>query len=136
MFVAVVATVSTVALCLEGDKDWGAVAAHRQLAESKSKDEALAAQMQDILQRIQIKRDIVQDVIHGRMPLRQAAAEFTELNSVCPAHLRVFRHQHPGMSDEEIMCRNVMSFVAMELQGRPEEAASVQARLERELVAK
>jgi hypothetical protein len=107
--------------------------AHSELAECREKKIALEAQSQQVLDRIQIKQAITTDVIEDRMSLRAAAARFAEINASCPTHMTMLRHVYPGLTDEEVLCRNVISFVATELKDQPERAARVLERLEKEL---
>jgi hypothetical protein len=109
--------------------------ARRDLAMCQQQKEELQAQSHEVLYRIQAKRTVVEDVIGGRMTLREAAAQFAELNAICPTYMNLLRQLHPGLSDEEVLCRNVMSFVATELSHWPDQAACVLARLEKELTS-
>jgi hypothetical protein len=107
--------------------------AQSELAECRQQQVALQALSQEVLDRIQIKQAITADVIEGRLSLRAAAARFAEINASCPTHMTMLRRVYPGLADEEVLCRNVMSFVATELKDQPERAARLLERLEKEL---
>jgi hypothetical protein len=64
-----------------------------------------------ILQRIAAKEEIVDDLIGGRISLLDAAAQFRALNAGRRDYLAVIRTTYPGRTDDERMCRNVISFV-------------------------
>jgi hypothetical protein len=109
--------------------------ARRELAECQQQQESLQAQSQVVLQRIEAKNAIVEDVIGGRTHLREAAARFAELNAPCPTYMSMLHQCYPGLSDQQALCRNVMSFVNSKLSPWPDRAAAVLARLEKEMPA-
>lgn len=114
---------------------WTLLDAQADLQHEDEHRARLEAEGQDVLYRIAVKRQVVEEVIAGRLSLPEAAAWFRELNGAYSIHLSVLRRQHPGLSDDEILYRNVIDFVDSHLERRPEESAVVLARLEAELTA-
>lgn len=114
---------------------WTLLQAQADLRQEDEHRAQLEAHGQDVLYRIAVKRQVVEEVIAGRLSLPEAAAWFRELNGAYSAPLDVLRRQHPGLSDDEIACRNVIDFVDAHLERRPLEAGVVRARLEAELAA-
>jgi hypothetical protein len=84
--------------------------------------------------RILAKQHLVREVAGGRQPLLEAAALFRELNRLPPA---LHPADHPslaGHSEEELLCRQVIAYVAEPDGDWPESAAEAAvARLEAEL---
>src|SRR5258708_1089946 len=80
------------------------------------------------LQRLDAKKEIVGQIIDGRLHLVEAAAAIRQLNpfsSTSPGRLR-------NESDEDL-CRSLIGWVHLALSERPERAESVSDRLEAEL---
>jgi hypothetical protein len=86
------------------------------------------------------KRQAAREVIAGRLSLVQAAALFGALNSLPPEgpklsaidpHVRPPRV--PPRTDEERLCWHVIGYVKAELDGEPDRARAVVARLEAQL---
>jgi len=88
-----------------------------------------------VLQRIALKERVVAAVLDRRMSLLEAAAEFKVLNEDQPRYAEVLRETYPSRSDEECLCRNVISYVGMANRLPPERLKSEVARLEAELQA-
>jgi hypothetical protein len=85
-------------------------------------------------QRAAEKDALAGEVIEGRLPLRQAAALFRDLNARPPAfNWEAFRQTYPGCSDDELNCREVIDFVAQGVMRRPGVDPAVVGRLEAEL---
>ncbi len=84
--------------------------------------------------RIFAKHGLVEDVIAGRLSLRQAAARFRDLNEQPPAFDRErFLSLYPGADDDERHCREVLAWVLDQSQGNLD--TDLAARLETELQA-
>jgi hypothetical protein len=85
-------------------------------------------------QRIAEKNALTSEVIEGRLPLLQAAAQFRDLNARPPALAwETFRHVYPGDTDDERHCRQVIQFVREAVQLRPGADLALPGRLEAEL---
>jgi hypothetical protein len=72
------------------------------------------------------KNEIVQQVCLGQLPLLEAAARFQSVSQ--PAG-----QGHLSHTDAEAVCRTLIAWVGLALADRPEQAATVTARLEAEL---
>jgi len=88
-----------------------------------------------VMQRIVVKDKIIAEVLAHRMSLLAAAAEFRALNAEQHRYTEVLRETYPSRSDEECLCRNVIGYVALTTQARPERVKAEVARLEAELRA-
>jgi len=115
----------------EGAPAWNVFEDYCRWTESQARSGQLEAQCADVQQRIGIKKQIVDEVIAERLSLLEAAACFRELNDAYPDHLDLLRRTHPGKTDEEVLCRNVIAFVRSAL--RDPAGAAVIDRLEAEL---
>jgi len=71
-------------------------------------------------------------VIDGRLTLAKAAARFRAINASRPHHKPVRLDHYPGQTDEERVCRQVISYVESKLADRPD-ASAILARLECQL---
>ena len=80
------------------------------------------------------KDQVARAVIDGRLTLVEAVARFRAINASRPANLPVRLDQYPGKTDEERVCREVISYVETRLPDQPETSA-ILARLESELQA-
>jgi hypothetical protein len=87
------------------------------------------------VRRICAKHRLAEEVIAGRLGLRQAAARFRELNEQPSAYDRErFRALYPGADDGERHCREVLAWVADALEDDPDPGgADLVTRLEAEL---
>jgi hypothetical protein len=88
-----------------------------------------------VILRILAKQHLTREVAAGRQPLLESAALFRELNRLPPA---LHPADHPslaGHSEEELLCRQVIAYVAARDGDWPESAAEAAvARLEAELL--
>lgn len=80
-----------------------------------------AAGKEQILQRLQAKQQIVEQLADGRLALLPAAERFRQL---CP-----------GTQEDEALCRNLIGWVQLALADRPERAETMTCKLEQELEA-
>jgi hypothetical protein len=86
------------------------------------------------MQRAVEKQRLAAEVVEGRLSLVAAAARFRDLNAGEPAfNWQALRTTYPDCSDDERHCQEVLSFVRIELQQRPEAARALVERLEAEL---
>jgi hypothetical protein len=112
----------------------------RRAAEPEEPDPSLWDEVADeqvpeaMILRIIAKQHLVREVAAGRQPLLEAAALFRELNRLPPA---LHPADHPslaGRNEEELLCRQVIAYVAEPDGDWPESAAEAAvARLEAEL---
>jgi hypothetical protein len=90
-----------------------------------------------VLQRIEKKGRVIEELFAGELTLLEAAAWFRHLNDNPPDHpCKYFRRLTPGASDGEKACRQVVATARHALYPRPcPRRMEVVARLERELEA-
>ena len=93
--------------------------------------------------RIAAKYRVARDVIAGRFSLLEGAALFGALNEVSPRapELSLFRvhdsvRDVPGRTEEERLCRQVITYAGWELLAEPERANAVVGRLKADFNAK
>jgi hypothetical protein len=104
-----------------------------ELGDQNARSRDLEVRCGRVREHIHRKEQLAQDVAQRRMTLLQAAARFQELDQAKPDfNWDEFRRGHAGQSDAEHHCREVIAWVEVELEGRPERKGVVQ-RLEAEL---
>jgi hypothetical protein len=98
-------------------------------------DEVADEQISEVvILRILAKQHLTSEVAAGRQPLLEAAALFRELNRLPPALHPVDHPSLAGRSEDELLCRHVIAYVAARDGDWPESAAEAAvARLEAEL---
>jgi hypothetical protein len=73
--------------------------------------EALDRQAEALFQRLESRRQILDDVMTRRLGLIEAAARFRDLGDLKGEYYRqLFRRYYPGQTDEEKYCRQVIAF--------------------------
>ena len=104
------------------------------LAEERGREAKLQQSFEALRRQRQAKRQVAQEVMARRRSLAQAIAQFQALDRDWPeGRLRFQKPQDFGMSEEEWDGRSVIYFVQQVLAERPDEAAKVVGRLEKEL---
>jgi hypothetical protein len=86
----------------------------------------------DSIRRIQAKVQIADEVVAGRLTLLEAARRYRPLQESAPGGLRYLLRKYPGATEQEVLCRNVITFARGTPSMQPERATVV-ARLEAEL---
>jgi hypothetical protein len=113
---------------------WRAVDLPQVFSEQGRYAADLRAQQETLSARREARKEILQDVVAGRLTLLQAADQFKGLNERHPECMTAVRSAYDGGSDEERLCRQVIAGVEELLADRPpSEAASIIARLEAQL---
>src|SRR4051812_37481770 len=82
-----------------------------RIASDRQEAGSLATKDEQVMRRIAVKEAIVEDLIHGRIGLLDAAAQFRVLTAGQRGYSLVLRGMYPNMTDEERVCRNVISYV-------------------------
>jgi hypothetical protein len=96
-------------------------------------NEELERRRQIGLQRLAVKERAVQNLLAGRLTLRQAAAQFRDAETALPVTW-VPPVGAPGPGEDERLCRTVMAWARCRMaRYPPAEAAAVAARLDAEL---
>jgi hypothetical protein len=84
--------------------------------------------------RMEARQRVADEVIAGRVGLLEAASRFHDLNQADPDALRTLGYAYRAAPDDELCCRQVISWVESRLMDTSAgEAASVRARLEEDL---
>ena len=86
-----------------------------------------------VLQGLQTKQRIINQVIDGHMPLWQAAQEFQAAHQAALICLETATGIPRHSLDNEALCRSIIGWVYLSLSDRPEQADRVSERLESEL---
>ena len=104
------------------------------LAEERGREAKLQQSFEALRRQRQAKRQVAQEVIAQRRSLAQAIEQFRAFDQDWPeGRLRFQKPQDFGMSEEEWDGRSVIYWVQQVLAERPDEAAKVAGRLEKEL---
>jgi hypothetical protein len=91
-----------------------------QLEEELRREEILDRQAQRIMQCLEGKTWVVEDLGAHRLTLLEAAARFRDLSDTAPGcYLEWSRRHDPGQTDEERWCRQVIRFVRGHYPERP-----------------
>jgi hypothetical protein len=102
------------------------------LEEEQQRAELLEADHVLLNRSMRATERIREDLVAGRLTLRQAAAALVALNAARPARLRIRTEYFPGDTEEERFARSTVERVGRSLAADPGGAA-VMARLEGEL---
>lgn len=74
----------------------------------------------DIVLRIAMKHAVISDLLRGRTELLDAAGEFRRIIGESPQTYSILRRVFPSASDEEALCRSVISFAELAMIDKPE----------------
>jgi hypothetical protein len=99
--------------------------------EVAARTEELNAAQALVNQRIELKEQLIAQLIEGRLSLEAVAAEFLRINQESWPCLRAVRDNFPGATDEEKSARNVI-YYALGRARSPVHKKELQVRLERE----
>ena len=104
------------------------------LADERGREAKLLQSFEALRRHREAKRQVAQEVMAQRRSLAQAIEQFRAFDQDWPeGRLRFQKPQDFGMSEEEWDGRSVIYFVQQVLAERPDEAAKVAGRLEKEL---
>lgn len=98
---------------------WNMTEAERELANANLAREQLTAEDVTILNRITAKEALVDEVIAGRLPLADAAAQFLALSADSATYLAYVRQSYPTGTDEVRVARNVIEYVTQRVETTP-----------------
>ena len=87
------------------------------------------------IQRVHAKNQIASDLIAGRIGVVEAATRFGDLPCPPPRMWEMLRDLHGGNSDQECMCRHLISWTCQLLDDDPARSEALRARLEAEMRA-
>ena len=141
-FIVALVAFTAVVVCAAG-RGWlsdtaSAFAEAEDLRQVLRDEEEIAAHLQAqtlaTKARVETKLAMIEELIAGRATLEQAAQLFRELNAAYPHYFEMMRVSYPGLSDNELVCRNVIDYCSAALENRPERTA-VLTRLDDEFSA-
>ena len=113
---------------------WGRSAGRPSLAEIIAQSERLDRLQEASVRRRKAKEQIAKEVIARRRSLAEAMKQFRALDQEWPQFgLGADKAKDQGISEDEWDGRGVIGTVRIVLEHRPEEAAAVAGRLEKEL---
>jgi hypothetical protein len=96
----------------------------------------LVARDRHLLDNVEGKKQVTDDVVNQALTLREAAARFQALNAACPEYdWEGFRRAFPGKTDEERHCRQVLAAVQMKIEADQAQGSLLLKRLEEEMQA-
>jgi hypothetical protein len=90
---------------------WSVPALKARMAEDRQFASELATRDDRVLRRIAVKETLIADLVAGRAGLVETAAQFRALNAGQHGYAVVIRSLYPNTSDDERLCRNVISYV-------------------------
>jgi hypothetical protein len=99
-----------------------------------ARDQPAEEEIRGVNQRSEVKRQVIDALLDGRLTLHQAAAQFRDINAAGPDKAQSWRP--PRYTEEEWLYRQVIVYVHVELADHrraPAQAAEWVARLEAEL---
>ena len=113
---------------------WNMPALREQVAASVERDRELEAEDCQVFRHIEVKEQLVRELIAGRIALADATMQFSLLDQDYPEYMIVIRQVHPGATDFEKMARNVLVYAVSRLENEPAlRRIVVLARLDAEL---
>jgi hypothetical protein len=113
---------------------WGCSAGRPSLAEEIAQRERLDRLQEATLRRLNAIEQIAEEVIARRRSLAEAMEQFRALDQEWPQfNVDAEKAKALGISEDEWVGRRVIGWVRTVLDGRPDEAAAVVGRLEKEL---
>lgn len=86
-------------------------------------------ELSNAFNRIDRKRALIANLNQGNIAFRDVVDEFLLLNCKLPGSMVCLRSAYPGVSDEEVVARNVLSFALVNMTGSFAEKLSGSARL-------
>lgn len=112
---------------------WHVPELRSQLEAENTKKQEIDADLEESRNRIVLKQQIIDELVAGTATLKEATAQFLELNQGHEASMLAIRKAYKGASDEEKTARNVITYAAWRLNGSFVQRVQLLARLTREL---
>jgi hypothetical protein len=110
---------------------WNVSTLKAQLRATETENVRLAAEDEEVRDRIAIKEGLITDLIAHRTTLAEVTEQFIVLDASRPRYLEILRRAYPATTDREVMARNVIAYTLPRV--APEERAAVSSRLEADL---
>jgi hypothetical protein len=114
---------------------WGCTGRKNSLVEAFEESQRIAPIKEASFRRLDTKKQIAEEVIARQRSLVEAMEQFRALDQEWPEVGSAVKkaQEDRGISEDEWYGRNVLFFVQVVLLDRPDEAAAIRARLEKEL---
>ena len=113
---------------------WNMPALREEVAASVELGRELEAEDSQIFRHIEVKEQLIRELIAGRIALADATTQFVLLDHDYPEYMIVIRQTLPGATDFEKMARNVLVFAEARLENEPAlRRVVILARLDAEL---
>jgi hypothetical protein len=84
--------------------------AQQQLERECCRGEALDLESQRVIQRLEARNQVIDDLLESRLTLLEAASRFRDLSHEWPACDPLLGVVYPGQTEEECLCRQVIAF--------------------------
>jgi hypothetical protein len=114
---------------------WSGIEEQREFRLQQRLSDELTARDEVVKRRLDIKLTAVRMLIDGQLTLPQAAAEFYVQSGADAQFWDLLHGQYPGKSDQECLCRNVMTFAGYEVEKDAARRDEVTRRLDSQLAA-
>lgn len=120
------------------DLDWWSLPElHGAMTRMERESDAMSQAHVVIRERVVRRRQVISDVFAGRRGLLEAAVAFRDLNEMPGAPATPYLELFPGTTEDERLCRQVISWVESDpQQGSPDRARALARQLEEELTAR
>jgi hypothetical protein len=106
----------------------------RTIDQNRAREDRLAAELAAAQDQVRVRREIIIDLLAGRISLPEGVRRFRESDETSPYFDRSdFRRSFPGATDAERHCRKMIEFVRNQAAFLPVEAQGMADRLEAEL---
>ena len=110
---------------------WNLPRINRQLELQARRSEDLDARFESALSRIEMRQQVLDELLAGQITLREAAAKFRELTLAVPKHAELIALHYPNMTEDEMYCRYVLDYLRR-YTGLDKEPTPAMIRLQRE----
>ena len=110
---------------------WNLPRLNRQLESQARRSEELDARFESTLSRIEMRQQVVNQLVAGHLSLREAAAKFREINQSVRQNAELVEAMYPNMGEDERYCRYVLDYVRGSM-GYGNTRTAVMMRLEQE----
>jgi hypothetical protein len=114
---------------------WNLPELYACLESATRRSDELEQHSREIFGRIDAKQKVLRALSEDDLSLVEAAARFGEVNSQSPEAVAYVRDMYPGHSDEERLCRQVLSWARFVLPEESDKSRATFTRLEAEMEA-
>jgi hypothetical protein len=115
-----------------GSEAWNSASWQQPPSDGDAALQELDVKCRAVLGRVAMKSKIAEELLAGKLDLRQAGAAFRDLNAESEHLLPQMLRAYPGASADECHCRNVISYAGNGIRTK-QERDRIMAELEQEL---